>query len=182
MSESRSKRRGLVLIFTGEGKGKTTAALGMVLRAMGYGYRTLVIQFVKGTWEYGEMMHQNRLGDLLEVKPVGLGYIGIRGDSLPREKHAAAARRGLALAREAYASGQYDMIVLDEINIAIEQGVLDAGEVKKLICEKPPHLFLVLTGRGAPDDLIEIADCVTEMRKIKHHYDRGIEAQEGIEF
>jgi len=182
MSKSREDRKGLVLIYTGDGKGKTTAAVGMAVRAMGYGYKTLMIQFIKGAWNYGELMQEDRFGDLLEIEQVGLGYVGIRGDKLPREKHAAAAAKGLDKVREGITSGDYDIIILDEVNVALKTGILDLEEVKKIIHEKPPFLHLVLTGRGAHDDLIELADLVTEVRSIKHPYDHGIEAQEGIEF
>jgi cob(I)alamin adenosyltransferase len=182
MSVPREDRKGLVLIYTGDGKGKTTAALGMAVRAMGYHYRTLMIQFIKGTWNYGELMQGDRFGDLFDIEQVGLGYVGIRGDKLPREKHAEAARRGLEKARAGIATGKYDIVILDEVNVAVQLGILDLEEVKKVILEKPPYLHLILTGRGAKEELIELADLVTEVRSIKHPYDKGIVAQEGVEY
>jgi cob(I)alamin adenosyltransferase len=182
MNKSREDRRGLLIIFTGDGKGKTTAALGMAVRAMGYGYRTFMVQFIKGTWNYGELMQEDRFGDLLEVKSIGLGYVGIMGDTLPREKHAEAVKKGLELTREAMKSGNYDIIIMDEINIALQQEILELEELKKIINEKPPYLHLVMTGRGAPEDLIDMADLVTEMKKVKHPFDKGILAQKGVEF
>lgn len=180
-SPPRERRSGLVAVNTGDGKGKTTAAFGTVMRAVGYGWRVLVVQFIKGTWQYGEMVGLEYLPGV-RLERMGMGFYRIMGDKLPDEVHRQAAADALALARQEMLSGAWDLIVLDEINVAMQTGLLPAADVLDLIDAKPPWLHLILTGRGAPPEIIERADLVTEMREVKHPYQRGILAQKGFDY
>ena len=182
-----SSRRGLVVIYTGDGKGKTTAALGMVLRALGHGWRVLVIQFFKGDWPvvFGELEMAKRLAPQLEVLQLGKGFVKHMGDAKPFEEHLAAAQDALRLAREKITSGAYDLIVLDEIIYAIDYAgvqLVSVDDVLSLMSAKPPALHLVLTGRNAPQALIDRADLVTEMGEIKHPWQQKIPAQVGVDY
>uniref|UniRef100_A0A7C1J831 Cob(I)yrinic acid a,c-diamide adenosyltransferase n=1 Tax=Ammonifex degensii TaxID=42838 RepID=A0A7C1J831_9THEO len=172
--------RGLVMVFTGDGKGKTTAALGMALRAWGHGMRVLVLQFVKsGRLETGERLAAARLGGRFVVKTLGEGFILPSGDLT---HHREAAERALATAREALGSNAFDMVVLDEITHVLKHGLLREEEVLALVDAKPAEVHLVLTGRDASPALIARADLVTEMRVVKHHYEAGVRAQKGVEY
>jgi cob(I)alamin adenosyltransferase len=185
MSESQSQPRetqGLVLVHTGEGKGKTTAALGTVLRAVGYGHRVLIVQFIKGSWTYGEMKSIRRLEPEVEFHRMGKGFVGILDDNLPREEHEKAAREALAFAKEKLASGHYQLVLLDEIFIAIGLKLITVESVLDLLDARPQQCNLILTGRGAPQEIIDRADTVTEMKEIKHAYQRGILAQKGVDY
>lgn len=170
-------RRGYVQLYTGDGKGKTTAALGLALRAAGHGMRTYIGQFMKGQ-PYGEL-------DALRDHP----FITIEQYGDPRcirreevtPAHIAQAQRGLEKARAAMLSGQYDIVVLDEVNVALWFGLLDLQDVLALLDQRPENVEVVLTGRRAPAELIERADLVTEMREVKHYYQQGVLAREGIE-
>ena len=180
-------RRGLVIVYTGDGKGKTTAALGCALRALGQGWRVLVLQFFKGDWpvRFGELEMGKRLSPQLEVRHVGKGFVKYMGDRKPFDEHLQAARDALQQARAAITSGAYDLIILDEIVYAIDYAevrLIGLDDVLGLIDAKPPHVHLVLTGRNAPQALIDRADLVTEMREIKHPYQQGIPAQLGIDY
>ncbi|MFO7898897.1 MAG: cob(I)yrinic acid a,c-diamide adenosyltransferase [Planctomycetota bacterium] len=168
---------GRVLVFTGDGKGKTSAALGLGLRALGHGLRVCVIQFIKSRRDVGEVEAAQRLGDHFEVLPCGRGFVREPGGT-PEDR--AAAKAGLELAREK--AGQCDVLILDEVHEAIRLGLFDTGDVLDLLRNKPAGLHLVLTGRGAPDELIDAADTVTEMTNVKHAFDAGADAAEGIEF
>ncbi|HMC82256.1 MAG TPA: cob(I)yrinic acid a,c-diamide adenosyltransferase [Candidatus Polarisedimenticolia bacterium] len=176
------KTTGLVIVHTGNGKGKTTAALGLALRAVGHDFRVIMIQFVKGTWHTGELDSAKRLAPHLEILTAGRGFYKILDDQLPPEEHRQAAREGLALAREKMKSGDYKMVILDEVNVAVSLGLLSLDDLLALVDEKPPDLHLVLTGRGAVPDLITKADLVTEMVLVKHPYDSGVDAQKGVDF
>lgn len=176
------KKKGLLIVYTGNGKGKTTAALGMCVRAVGYGWRVCVIQFVKGSWKYGELEGIKRLAPELELKVVGEGFVGIVDDNKEFEEHQEAARKGLVEATEIVAAGQYRLVILDELNVALDLGLIDRGSVEGLLAAKGDRQHLVITGRGAPDWLKEEADLVTEMTEIKHPYQKGILAQKGIDF
>ncbi len=184
---SSAPRRGLIIVYTGNGKGKTTASLGAVLRALGHGWRVLVLQFFKGDWPvvFGEIEIGKKLSPQLEVLQLGKGFVGYMGDKKPREEHLAAAREALSMAREKITSGVYDLIVLDEIIYAIDYAgikLVDIEEVLSLLDAKPPALHLILTGRNAPQALIDRADLVTEMTEIKHPWQKKIPAQEGIDY
>jgi len=166
-----------VLLFTGDGKGKTTAALGMALRACGHGQRVLVVQFVKKD-DTGEL-HADVPG--LEVRQTGLGFVFDRS-SPHHAEHRAAAQGGLRGAAEAMASGNFDVVVLDEVCVAVAEGLLDERQVCKAVASASPSCCIVLTGRGATQALLDLADTVTEMRCVKHGFDAGIPAQKGVEF
>ena len=172
-------KKGLLIVNTGDGKGKTTAALGMVLRAWGRGFRICVIQFIKAeTGHWGEIKAAKKLG--IEWHSVGDGFTWTSKDM---DETAARALHGWEIAKEKIASNQYDLIVLDEFTYALHFDWLNTGEVLEwLRLNRSPSLHLVITGRSAPEALIEQADLVTEMRLIKHPYNQGILAQPGIEF
>ena len=167
-----------VQVYTGNGKGKTTAALGLALRAVGHGRRVGVIQFLKGWPFYGEIEGLARLGVRLER--TGRPDYVRRGQDIPQDREEAA--RGLALAREWLASGAYDLVILDEINVAADYGLVDPQEVLALLDLRSPRTEVVLTGRYAPEAFLERADLVTEMREVRHPYRKGVKAREGIEF
>ncbi len=173
---------GLVLVNTGDGKGKTTAALGTVLRAVGYGHRCLIIQFIKGSWSYGELKSIKRLEPEVEFHRMGKGFVGIIDDNLPREDHIRAAQEALRFARERLASGDYQLVLLDEIFVAVKLELISTADVVSLVKLRPPETSLILTGRGAPQEIIDLADTVTEMREIKHAYQKGILAQRGVDY
>ena len=174
-------KKGLIIIFTGKGKGKTTAAMGQALRAVGQGLKVLMLQFVKGTWDYGELESVKRLEPDFEIQPLGKGFI--RSNSKLDENEAQEnVNQSWKQARNEILSDKYDMIILDEINYVISYGLLPVEEVLALFEEKPDRLHLILTGRDAHQSIVERADLVTEMNKIKHQYSKGIKAQKGIEF
>jgi cob(I)alamin adenosyltransferase len=174
-------RRGLILINTGPGKGKTTAALGTALRAVGNGMRVLVLQFLKGSWHYGELDALQPFGSNFVIKQMGRGFVKVGGaETDPEDVRLVEA--AWAEAREAIGSGEWDMIVLDEINYAISYGMLDVQLVVEALKAKPEMLHLILTGRNAHPLLVELADTVTEMREVKHAYQHGVLAQRGIEY
>jgi len=174
--------RGLVIVYTGDGKGKTTAALGLCLRAIGHGNKILVIQFIKSDWPYGELAGARRLMPELEIRPLGVGCIGILGDDKPLEEHRQAAERAFGEAKTAVTSGEYDLVVLDEINIAVHYGLIAVDDVCSVVKDRPESVTLILTGRYADRRVIEIADLVTEMKEIKHPYRQGVTAVKGIDY
>ncbi|MDE1826556.1 MAG: cob(I)yrinic acid a,c-diamide adenosyltransferase [Thaumarchaeota archaeon] len=173
---------GLVIVYTGKGKGKTTAALGMALRAVGYDYKVCMIQFIKGSWHYGEMTSSKRLEPEFELTAVGKGFVGIMDDKSPIEDHKKIADEALAIAQEKIASEKYNIVILDEINYAVNLGLVKIDDVIKLIQTKPANVNVVLTGNHVKDEIIELADLVTEMREIKHPFKSGIRAKKGIDF
>lgn len=172
---------GLTLVFTGNGKGKTTSSLGMAMRAWGQGMRILVLQFIKGGWKYGELKAAEKLGDRFEIRQAGKGFI-MDSDGEKMAEHRQAAAEALKSAEDEMTSGKYDLIILDEINYALSYGLVEKEQVINLVKNKPPRLHLVLTGRDALPEIIELADLVTEMKEIKHPFAQGIKAQKGIEF
>ena len=171
-------RRGLVVVNTGHGKGKTTAALGVVLRAWGRGMRVIIIQFVKTrTGNYGENRAAKKLG--IEMIPMGEGFTWLSKDI---EKDKATAREAWELARQKICSGEYDLVLLDELTYPLTYGWIPVQEVIDVLQRRPEGLHVIITGRDAPQELIDYADLVTEMREIKHPFRQGLKAQPGIEF
>ena len=182
MAERRA-RQGLTLIYTGDGKGKTTAAIGLTVRAAGNRMRVFFLQFIKGQWKTGEREILRAMpGVDLEVTGRGFTIEELRNPNIPLEDHAAAAAHGWEVARRVVHGNTYDVVVLDEILGAITAGLVPLPEVVDLVRTKPSTLHLVLTGRNAPPELIEVADLVSEVQPIKHPFQRGIKAQRGIEF
>lgn len=172
---------GTIIVYTGNGKGKTTSAIGTGLRAYGQGLKVLMLQFIKGTWKYGELEAIRKLEPDFKIEPLGMGFIGVGGKPITAEERQNIRDSWERMKREVM-SDKYDMIILDEINYVIGYGLLPVEEVLELLEKKPARLHLILTGRGAHAKIIEKADIVTEMREIKHHYAEGTEAQKGIEF
>ncbi len=173
----RGRRVGLVIVHTGNGKGKTTAALGTAMRAVGVGFRVKIIQFIKGSWDYGELHSAEKLG--IEMVPMGEGFTW---ETKNRERDKAVAWKTWEACREAIEKNEHDLLVFDEINNAISYGYLDIEPVLEALRAKPAGMHIILTGRDAHPDLIAFADLVTEMRDIKHPFHRGIYAQRGIEY
>lgn len=173
---------GLVIVYTGNGKGKTTAALGLAMRAVGYEHKVCMLQFIKGSWHYGEMDSSKKLEPNFELIAVGKGFVGILDDNSPREEHEKYAAEAVRICREKIFSEKYDVIILDEVNYAITLGLIDVQEIIKIIKEKPSDLDLVLTGRDVKEEIVELADLVTEMKEIKHPFKSGIKAKKGIDF
>ncbi|MCU0722757.1 MAG: cob(I)yrinic acid a,c-diamide adenosyltransferase [Planctomycetes bacterium] len=170
--------RGLVMVFTGDGKGKSTAAFGAALRAVGAGWKVLVVQFVKAPLAYGEVVAAGRLAPDLRVVSAGKGFVR-EGSGPTLEEHAAAAREALDLCR---AAGDADLLVMDEACFAVSKGLIAAEEVLRFLDGRPPAMTVILTGRGAPREILDRADLVTEMREIKHPYRAGVKARKGIEY
>ena len=172
----------LVIVDTGSGKGKTTAALGLALRATGYGKRTRMIQFIKGSWHYGEMASSARLEPEFEMVAVGRGFVGIIDDTSTIEQHRSVAGEATAMARRDISSGIYDMVILDEVNYAIHMDLVDEEDILDMLRSRPEHVDVVLTGNHARQRVVEMADLVTEMREIKHPFKKGIRARKGIDY
>ncbi len=173
---------GLVIVFTGDGKGKTSAAIGMAVRASGHKMYVSVVQFIKSPAAAGEARAVERLAPELDFISLGKGFVTGAPGSSTWSEHQRAAKEALKLAQQRMQAGSWDLLILDEINNAVHLGLLDLANVMELVRSKPPKLHLVLTGRNAHPDLISAADLVTEMRAIKHPYDRGVPAQRGIDF
>ena len=178
-------RRGLILINTGPGKGKTTAALGTALRAVGCGMKVLVLQFIKGSWHYGELdaveaLRPNFVGNFV-IRQMGRGFVKVGGAEADPED-IRLVQAAWQEAREAIDSGVWDLVVLDEINYAITYGMLDPAKVAGALKRRPEMVHVILTGRNAHPTIVELADTVTEMRQIKHAYEKGVMAQRGIEY
>jgi len=174
-------RKGLILINTGPGKGKTTAAMGTALRAVGNGMRVLMLQFLKGSWHYGELDAVKAFGENFVMRQMGRGFVKIGGAETDPED-IRLVEEAWAEARAAILSGEWDLVVLDEINYAISYGMLDPAQVAETLKEKPEMVHVILTGRNAHPSLVEVADTVTEMRQVKHAYEKGVLAQKGIEY
>ena len=178
-SSPESFKKGLVQIFTGEGKGKTSAALGVVLRALGHGLRVCIVVFMKGDYPYGEW---EVLSKLPNVKIAKFGFRTFTDPANVKPEEIEQAKQGLAAAREAMLGGNYDLVVLDEVNVATAWKLVELDEVVRLIRDKPPNVELILTGRHADTKLVQMADLVTECLKIKHPYDKGITSRKGIDY
>jgi cob(I)alamin adenosyltransferase len=174
-------RRGLILINTGPGKGKTTAAMGTALRAVGNGMKVLMLQFLKGSWHYGELDAVEAFNGSFVLKQMGRGFVKIGGAETDPED-IRMVEEAWQEARQAILSGEWDMVVLDEINYAISYGMLDPAKVVETLQQRPEMVHVILTGRNAHPSLVELADTVTEMREVKHAYEKGILAQRGIEY
>jgi cob(I)alamin adenosyltransferase len=176
---TKTEERGLLIVHTGAGKGKSTAAFGMVLRCLGHGMRVGIVQFVKGAWGTGERTVLARFPDLVTCRAMGEGFTW---DTQDRARDIAAARAAWELAKEMIADPSYRMVLLDELNIVLRYGYLPLDEVMAALKAKPRDLHIVVTGRNAPAELIEAADLVTEMSLVKHPFRAGVKAQPGIEF
>ena len=171
--------KGLLIVHTGPGKGKSTAAFGMVFRAIGHGFRVGVVQFVKGAWGTGERDVLQKFPELVTIKAMGEGFTW---DTQDRQRDLAAARAAWDEAKRMIADPSYKMVLLDELNIVLRYDYLPLDEVLEVLRNKPRDTHVIVTGRNAKDELIEIADLVTEMTMIKHPFRAGVRAQPGIEF
>jgi cob(I)alamin adenosyltransferase len=172
-------KTGIVQVYTGNGKGKTTAAVGLGLRAVGHGMKVFMLQFMKGDPNYGELLVLKSIPGF-DYLQSGLPTFVVKGE--PSEEDLRLARQGLKKARELLAEGKYHVVILDEINCAVDYGLLSVEDVVSLIEMKPPNVELVLTGRRAPKEIMDMADLVSEVREVKHPYGRGLEGREGIEY
>jgi len=174
--------KGLLIIYTGPGKGKTTCALGTAFRAVGQGLRVLMVQFIKGSWHYGELDAAKMLGDdKFELRPMGRGFVKVGGaETDPQDVRLA--EEAWEFARQQMESGKYDLVILDEINYVISYKMLDAEKVAEALAKRPEQVHVICTGRSAHPKLVELADLVTEMKEVKHPYTKGILAQRGIDY
>jgi cob(I)alamin adenosyltransferase len=176
---TKTKEKGLLIVHTGKGKGKTTAAMGLAVRAVGNGMKVGIVQFVKGVWNTGERKVLEHFPELCVMKAMGEGFTW---DTQDRERDIAAARKAWATAKEMMADEGYQMVILDELNIVLRYDYIDLDEVVACLRDKRRDLHVVVTGRNAKESLLEIADLVTEMAEIRHHFRDGVKAQLGIEF
>lgn len=179
----------MIVVFTGNGKGKTTAALGAAVRAVGRGQKVLMVQFIKGPWQSGEdfieVNSKQQTADgakrgSFELKKMGLGFVGILGDQLPREEHEKAAQKTLAYIEEQLP--QFDMVIMDEVNVAVSLSLITAQSVLNVLKDLPDEKIVLLTGRGAPQEFIDAADLVTEMKEVKHPFNSGKMGKLNVEF
>lgn len=182
MEKENVSNGGIVIVYTGNGKGKTTASLGVALRAVGHGLKVCMVQFIKGEWYYGELNSLKKLEPDFELIVAGKGFIGIIDDDHAFEEHVRAAKTALDIVGQKMSLDIFDIIILDEINYAVHLGLLNLGEVMNIVKNRPKHLSLILTGNYACDEIISLADLVTEMKEIKHPYKKGIKAKRGIDF
>lgn len=176
------KRQGLVVVITGNGKGKTTSAMGMALRSAGHGMHVCIIQFMKGDLYSGEWDGVKLLGGLVELTSTGKGFCGIQGNPYPFSEHRQNAQDALLLVEEKIQSGRYQVLILDEINNALELKLVDLEQVLNILAKRPPELHLIMTGRAAHPQIVEAADTVSEVREIKHAYRKDIEPQPGVDY
>ena len=177
--------RGLILVNTGNGKGKTTAALGVALRAAGQGFKVLILQFIKSGNGYGELSGLAKLGDNVEIRSMGKGFIYYKRDEISLaelDRHRKAAQKAWRTLVDEVNSDRWDLIIMDEINNAINYELIDVQSVVDMLQHKPERLHVILTGRYVKPEIIELADTVTEMKVVKHAYEKGIKAAKGIEF
>ncbi len=178
-SPAETKTRGLVELFTGDGKGKTSAALGVALRALGQGLKVYIVFFMKGDFPYGE---QKVLSQLPGITFERFGFQDFVDPANVKPEEKAEAKKAVQAARKAMLSGKYDVVILDEVNVAVAWKLIDIEEVIKLVQDRPENVELILTGRYADPRLIELADLVTDMVKVKHPYDKGILSRKGIDY
>jgi cob(I)alamin adenosyltransferase len=181
MTEAQDVRRGLIIVNTGPGKGKTTAAMGTAFRAVGNGMKVLMLQFLKGSWHYGELDAAKAFGDNFVMKQMGRGFVKVGGAETDPED-TRMVEGAWDEASDAILSGKWDLVILDEINYAISYGMLDPSKVVAVLQQKPPMVHVILTGRNAHPSIVELADTVTEMKQVKHAYEKGVMAQRGIEY
>jgi cob(I)alamin adenosyltransferase len=175
-------RKGLIIVNTGPGKGKTTAALGTAFRAVGQGLKVLMVQFIKGSWHYGELDSAALLGpERMKILPMGRGFVKV-GAEKPDPEDVRLVEQAWEFAGQKILSGEYDLVILDEINYAISYKMLDPQKVADVLRQKPEMVHVILTGRNAHPTLVELADLVTEMREVKHPYQKGLLAQRGIDY
>jgi cob(I)alamin adenosyltransferase len=174
-------RRGLLMVFTGNGKGKTCAALGTAFRAAGQGFKSLMIQFIKGSWHYGELDSAGMLGEAFEIRPMGRGFVKV-GTEKPDPEDVRLVQEAWKAACEAMRSERYDLLILDEINYAIHYGMIPIERVLEDLAQRPGRLHVICTGRNAHPRLIEAADLVSEMKEIKHPFHQGVTAVRGIDY
>jgi cob(I)alamin adenosyltransferase len=172
----------LIIVNTGPGKGKTTAALGTAFRAVGQGLKVLMVQFIKGSWHYGELDSAALLGpERMKILPMGRGFVKV-GAEKPDPEDVRLVEQAWEFAGQKILSGEYDLVILDEINYAISYKMLDPQKVADVLRQKPEMVHVILTGRNAHPALVELADLVTEMREVKHPYQKGLLAQRGIDY
>jgi cob(I)alamin adenosyltransferase len=172
-------KKGLIQVYTGNGKGKTTAALGLALRAVGHGMKVLMVQFMKGNVQYGELESAKRLSPHFTIKQVGRETFISKSNPDPKDLQLA--QEGFSMAKKAIQNKEYDIVILDEINLAVDYGLISLPALLQLIDSKPEEVELILTGRNVKREIIERADLITEMVDRKHYYDKGVPAREGIE-
>lgn len=177
--EKPSKAKGLIAVFTGNGKGKTTSSLGLAFRALGHGHRVCVIQFIKGSWKYGELESAKYFSELLDFHVMGRGFTW-KSDDLEKDKEVA--REAWDFAKQVILGNEYAMVILDELTYLPHYKIIDEQEILTVLEQKPEEQHVVITGRYASDKLIALADLVTEMTEVKHPYKNGIKAQKGFEF
>ena len=176
------EEKGLLIVYTGSGKGKTTCALGTAFRAVGQGLRVLMVQFIKGSWHYGELDAAKMLGeDRMDIRPMGRGFVKVGGAETDPED-IRLCQEAWEFGRKQIESRKYNLVVLDEINYVISYGMLDAEKVVQALAARPEGVHVICTGRNAHPKLVELADLVTEMREVKHPYTKGILAQRGIDY
>ncbi|MBU0663210.1 MAG: cob(I)yrinic acid a,c-diamide adenosyltransferase [Proteobacteria bacterium] len=171
--------KGLIAVFTGNGKGKTTAALGLAFRALGHNHRVSVIQFIKGSWKYGELDAARIFKPLLDFHVMGRGFTW-KSDDLEKDK--AAAREAWEFAVHTIRENRHELVILDELTYLSHYKIIEEEEILAVLRDKPPAMHIAITGRYASEALINLADLVTEMREIKHPYQKGVKAQRGMEF
>ncbi|SEQ11948.1 cob(I)alamin adenosyltransferase [Faunimonas pinastri] len=176
---TKTVEKGLLMVHTGKGKGKSTAAFGVVFRALGNGMKVGIVQFVKGRWETGERVALDKFGDQVTINTMGEGFTWETQD---RQRDIAAAKAAWEKAKALIADDEHQLVVLDELNIVLRYEYLDLAEVLPVLANRPPMKHVIVTGRNARDELIEIADLVTEMEQVKHPFRSGVKAQKGIEF
>jgi cob(I)alamin adenosyltransferase len=176
---TKPQRVGLIMVNTGNGKGKTTAALGTALRAVGCEFKVFMVQFIKGSWDYGELHAVGRLAPYFEIRPMGEGFTWETKD---KKRDTEVAGKAWAFCKELIQRNEHDLLIFDEINNAMDYGYIDVKDVVETLKKKPPEMHVILTGRNAPQEIIDIAHLVTEMREVKHPFHQGIYAQKGIEF
>ena len=172
-------KKGLLMINTGNGKGKTTASLGLAVRALGNGFKVCIVQFIKGDWKYGETVLEDAFKGNIDFHIMGRGFTW-KSDDLEKDKQLA--QKAWEFAKTIILSEKYQMVILDELTYLISYNMVTEEEITSFLTNRPKNLHIVLTGRDASSSLIEIADLVTEMKSVKHHYENGIKAQKGIEY